>query len=37
MTDEEARSKAEFGSLAEPWADTCTSTGRLMLAVLGQK
>ena len=27
--------KAQFGSLAEPWADTGTSTGRLMLAVLG--
>jgi Site-specific recombinases, DNA invertase Pin homologs len=26
---------AQFRSLAEPWADTCTSTGRLMLAVLG--
>src|SRR5271155_4658220 len=24
-----------FRSLAEPWADTGTSTGRLMLAVLG--
>src|SRR5262249_50383664 len=27
--------KAEFRSLAEPWADTDTSTGRLMIAVLG--
>jgi len=27
--------KAEFRSIAEPWADTGTSTGRLMLAVLG--
>jgi DNA invertase Pin-like site-specific DNA recombinase len=27
--------KAQFRSLAEPWADTGTSTGRLMLAVLG--
>jgi DNA invertase Pin-like site-specific DNA recombinase len=27
--------KAQFCSLAEPWADTGTSTGRLMLAVLG--
>ncbi|OUI83797.1 recombinase family protein [Acetobacter tropicalis] len=27
--------KAQFYSLAEPWADTGTSTGRLMLAVLG--
>jgi DNA invertase Pin-like site-specific DNA recombinase len=27
--------KARFRSLAEPWADTATSTGRLMLAVLG--
>ena len=27
--------KAEFRSLVEPWADTGTSTGRLMLAVLG--
>jgi DNA invertase Pin-like site-specific DNA recombinase len=26
---------AKFRSLAEPWADTGTSTGRLMLAVLG--
>ena len=26
---------ARFRSLAEPWADTSTSTGRLMLAVLG--
>lgn len=26
---------AQFYSLAEPWADTATSTGRLMLAVLG--
>ena len=25
----------QFRSLAEPWADTCTSTGRLMIAVLG--
>jgi DNA invertase Pin-like site-specific DNA recombinase len=28
--------KAQFRSLAEPWADTGTSTGRLMLAVLGR-
>src|SRR5215471_18953674 len=27
--------KAEFRSLAEPWADTGTRTGRLMIAVLG--
>jgi DNA invertase Pin-like site-specific DNA recombinase len=27
--------KAEFRSLAEPWADTGTSTGRLVLAMLG--
>ena len=27
--------KAQFRSLAEPWADTGTSTGRLMLAVPG--
>ena len=27
--------KAQFRSLAEPWADTGTSTGRLMMAVLG--
>jgi DNA invertase Pin-like site-specific DNA recombinase len=27
--------KAQFRSLAEPWADTATSTGRLMLAILG--
>jgi len=26
---------AQFRSLAEPWADTSNSTGRLMLAVLG--
>src|SRR6516162_1032723 len=30
-----ADTKAQFRSLAEPWADTGTSTGRLMLAVLG--
>jgi DNA invertase Pin-like site-specific DNA recombinase len=30
-----ADTKAHFRSLAEPWADTGTSTGRLMLAVLG--
>jgi hypothetical protein len=27
--------KAQFRSLAEPWADIGTSTGRLMIAVLG--
>jgi DNA invertase Pin-like site-specific DNA recombinase len=27
--------KAQFRSLAEPWADTGTSPGRLMIAVLG--
>src|SRR6266566_915437 len=27
--------KAQFRSLAEPWADTGTSTGRPMIAVLG--
>ena len=27
--------KAQFRSLAEPWADTGTRTGHLMLAVLG--
>ena len=27
--------KAQFRSLAGPWADTGTSTGRLMIAVLG--
>ena len=27
--------KAEFRSLAEQWADSTSSTGRLMLAVLG--
>jgi len=27
--------KAQFRSLAEPWADTGTSTGKLMIAVLG--
>jgi DNA invertase Pin-like site-specific DNA recombinase len=26
---------AQFKSLAEPWADTATSTGRLMIAILG--
>jgi hypothetical protein len=30
-----AAAPAQFRSLAEPWADTGTSTGRLMLAVLG--
>jgi DNA invertase Pin-like site-specific DNA recombinase len=30
-----ADAKAQFRSLAEPWADTATSTGRLMIAVLG--
>ena len=30
-----ADAKAQFRSLAEPWADTGTSTGRLRLAVLG--
>jgi DNA invertase Pin-like site-specific DNA recombinase len=25
----------QFRSLAEPWADTATSTGRLKIAVLG--
>ena len=30
-----AEAGAQFRSLAEPWADTATSTGRLMLAVLG--
>src|SRR5580700_11192871 len=30
-----ADAKAQFRSLAEPWADTGTSTGRLMIAVLG--
>src|SRR5690348_12258477 len=30
-----ADANAQFRSLAEPWADTGTSTGRLMLAVLG--
>jgi DNA invertase Pin-like site-specific DNA recombinase len=28
--------KAQFRSLAEPWADTGNSTERLMLAVLGE-
>jgi DNA invertase Pin-like site-specific DNA recombinase len=27
--------EGQFRSLAEPWADTATSTGRLMIAVLG--
>ena len=26
---------AQFSKFAEPWADTATSTGRMMLAVLG--
>src|SRR5947209_7509705 len=30
-----ADAKAQFRSLAQPWANTGTSTGRLMLAVLG--
>ena len=30
-----AGAEARFRSLAEPWADTATSTGRLMIAVLG--
>ena len=30
-----ADAKAQFRSLAEPWADAGASTGRLMLAVLG--
>jgi DNA invertase Pin-like site-specific DNA recombinase len=30
-----AEAGGQFRSLAEPWADTATSTGRLMLAVLG--
>ena len=30
-----ADAKAQFRSLAEPWADSTSSTGRLMLAVLG--
>jgi DNA invertase Pin-like site-specific DNA recombinase len=28
------KQRAQFRSLAEPWADTGTSTGRLMIAVL---
>jgi DNA invertase Pin-like site-specific DNA recombinase len=31
----ETHPEKQFRSLAEPWADTGTSTGRLMLAVLG--
>jgi DNA invertase Pin-like site-specific DNA recombinase len=31
-----ADTNAQFRSLAEPWADTGTSTGRLILAVLGR-
>jgi DNA invertase Pin-like site-specific DNA recombinase len=27
--------KVQFRSLAEPWADTATSTGRLTMAVFG--
>src|SRR6201995_5086199 len=30
-----ADAKAQFRSLAEPWSNTGTSTGRLMIAVLG--
>jgi DNA invertase Pin-like site-specific DNA recombinase len=30
-----ADAKAQFRSIAEPWADAGTSTGRLMIAVLG--
>jgi DNA invertase Pin-like site-specific DNA recombinase len=30
-----ADANAQFRSLAEPWADTGTTTGRLMIAVLG--
>ena len=30
-----ADAKAQFRSLAEPWADTGSTTGRLLLAVLG--
>jgi hypothetical protein len=30
-----ADAKVQFRSSAEPWADTGTSTGRLMIAVLG--
>ena len=30
-----AETGAQFRSLAEPWAETTTSTGRLMIAVLG--
>ncbi|GBR73074.1 recombinase family protein [Acidiphilium acidophilum] len=35
MVKQIADAGALFRSLAEPWADTGTSTGRLMLAVLG--
>jgi DNA invertase Pin-like site-specific DNA recombinase len=28
---------AQFRSLAEPWTDTSTSTGRMMMAVLGSR
>ena len=31
----QADREGQFRSLAEPWADTATSTGRLMIAVLG--
>ena len=27
--------RTQFCSLAEPWADTCKSTGRLMITLLG--
>lgn len=35
IVKEITRKGAQFCSIAEPWADTTTSTGRLMLAVLG--
>ncbi|KXV35381.1 DNA resolvase [Gluconobacter thailandicus] len=35
IVNEITQKGAQFYSLAEPWADTSTSTGRLMLAVLG--
>ncbi|MCQ9154126.1 recombinase family protein [Acidomonas methanolica] len=35
IVKEITRKGAQFYSLAEPWTDTTTSTGRLMLAVLG--
>jgi DNA invertase Pin-like site-specific DNA recombinase len=35
IANETVDAKAQFRLFAEPWADTGTSTGRLMIAVLG--